>query len=145
VIRIANNITIARTLDDVFQYVADYNNNPHWMPVQSVQPITQGPIGAGTKFKQQFHMMGAEYEMDCMVHEFVPGEKIAFEYVAPVFSWKGIVLFAPNSAGTHLKTHGDVELSGTLRVAEPIVAPKVRKLISNTAPKLKQILESPKQ
>lgn len=141
-IRVSNTISIARSLDDVFEYVADYNNNPQWMPVQSVQPLTEGPIRAGTKFKQQFHMMGADYEMDCVIHTFEPRQKISFEYVAPVFKWSGIVLFAPQTDGTDVKAQGNVELSGKLRLAESIVAPKVRNLINNTAPKLKQVLES---
>lgn len=141
-IRVSNTITIARSLDDVFQYVADYNNNPNWMPVQSVQPITDGPIRAGTKFKQQFHMMGSDYEMDCLIREIEHGKKISFEYVAPVFKWAGVVLFAPNAAGTHVKAQGNVELSGSLRLTETLIAPKVRNLINNTAPKLKQVLES---
>ncbi|MCG3142231.1 MAG: hypothetical protein HDKAJFGB_03639 [Anaerolineae bacterium] len=141
-IRVSNGIIIARTLDDVFQYVADYNNNPYWMPVQSVQPVTVGPIQTGTKFKQQFQLMGSAYEMDCLIREFEPGKKITFEYVAPVFIWNGMVLFKPNGAGTHVQAQGNVTLSGTLRLTETLVAPKVRNLINNTAPKLKQVLES---
>ena len=141
-IRVSNGIIIARSLDDVFQYVADYNNNPTWMPVQSVRPVTDGPIGVGTKFKQQFHMMGSEYEMDCVIRAFEHGRKISFEYVAPVFTWSGMVLFKPNGAGTHVQAQGNVELSGTLRLTETLIAPKVRNLINNTAPKLKQVLES---
>ncbi len=141
-IRVSNGIIIARSLDEVFQYVADYNNNPAWMPVQSVQPITVGPVQTGTKFKQQFHMMGSEYEMDCVIRELEPGKKIAFEYVAPVFAWSGMVLFKPNGAGTHVQAQGNVALSGSLRLTETLIAPKVRNLINNTAPKLKQVLES---
>ena len=141
-IRVSNGIIIARTLDDVFQYVADYNNNPMWMPVTGVQAVTDGPIRTGTKFKQQFHMMGSDYEMDCVIHQFETGRKISFEYVAPVFTWSGMVLFKPNGAGTHVQAQGNVTLSGTLRLTEALVAPKVRNLINNTAPKLKQVLES---
>jgi len=142
VIHVSNTIAIARSLDEVFTYVADYNNNPTWMPVLRVQTLTDGPIRAGTKFKQRFLMMGSEYEMDCLIRELERGNKISFEYIAPVFAWRGMVLFKPNGAGTQVQAQGKVELSGTLRLTETLVAPKVRTLINNTAPKLKQVLES---
>lgn len=141
-IRVSNAITIARSLEDVFQYVSDYNNNPSWMPVQSVQPVTDGPIRAGTRYKQQFQMMGSAYEMDCLIRAVEPGRKISFEYVAPVFIWTGMVLFKPNDMGTHVQAQGNIELNGKLRLTESLIAPKVRILINNTAPKLKQVLES---
>jgi uncharacterized membrane protein len=142
VIQISNSIEIARPVLQVFHFVADFENNPQWMPVRSVQRLGNGPIGAGTRFKQQFHLLGANYEMDCVITAFEPDQKIAFEYDAPVFVWRGNYLFEPTPQGTRVSAKGNVALSGPLKMTETMFAPKIRKLINDTAPKLKQILES---
>lgn len=141
-IQISNSIEIARPALQVFEYVANFENNPNWMPVQSVQRVSPGAIARGTQFKQQFHLMGANYEMECVITGFEPHQKITFEYKAPVFQWRGMYLFEVTSAGTRLAAKGNIALNGALKMGEPMFAPKIRKLINDTAPKLKQILES---
>jgi carbon monoxide dehydrogenase subunit G len=142
VIQISNSIEIARPVLQVFNYVANVENNPNWMPVQSVQRISQGATAKGTHFKQQFHLLGANYEMDCVITAFEANKKISFEYDAPVFKWRGDYLFVETPKGTRLSAKGNITLGGPLKMAETMFAPKIRKLINDTAPKLKQILES---
>ncbi|MBI4670193.1 MAG: SRPBCC family protein [Chloroflexi bacterium] len=141
-IQISNNIEIVRPVLQVFTYVATVENNPHWMPVQSVQRLSAGALKPGFRYKQQFRLLGAEYEMDCVVTAFEPHKKISFEYDAPVFRWRGHYLFDDTPKGTRLSAKGDITLGGPLKMAETMFAPKIRKLINDTAPKLKQILES---
>ena len=142
-IQVSNSIEIVRPILHVFDYVANVENNPHWMPVQSVQRLDRGPIGQGTRFKQQFHMLGNQYEMDCLITLFEREQEISFEYIAPVFQWRGSYFFQPTKSGTtHLAAKGNIALSGPMRLGESMFAPKICKLINDTAPKLKHILES---
>lgn len=141
-IQISNSIEIMRPVEQVFIYVAELENNPRWMPVQSVQRLSDGALKKGFRYKQQFRLMGAEYEMDCVVTAFELHKKIAFEYDAPVFVWRGHYLFDDLPNGTRLSAKGNITLGGPLKIGEPMFAPKIRKLINDTAPKLKQILES---
>ncbi|TAH50997.1 MAG: hypothetical protein EYC68_12245 [Chloroflexota bacterium] len=141
-IQISNHIDIARPVAQVFQFVANVENNPQWMPVQSTQKISDGPVGTGTKFKQQFVLMGAKYEMDGVITAFEPNQKISYQYNAPVFTWRGDMLFEPTPNGTRLSAKGIISLSGPMKMMETVFAPKIRKLINDTAPNLKKILES---
>lgn len=142
-IQISNSIEIARPHPQVFEFVADVNNNPKWMPVQTVQKLSEGAAGVGTKFKQQFFLMGATYELVGLLTEFDPHQKIAFAYDSPVFIWRGNYLFEPTVNGnTRLSAKGNVTLLGSLKMMETMFAPKIRKLINDTAPNLKKILES---
>jgi uncharacterized protein YndB with AHSA1/START domain len=142
VIPISNNIEIVRPVVQVFDYVANFENNPNWMPVQGVSKTTDGEIGIGTRFKQQIHLLGANYELSCLITAFEPNQKISFEYDAPVFMWRGDYLFEPTASGTRLAAKGTIELGGPLKMTETMFAPKIRKLINDTAPKLKRLLES---
>lgn len=140
-IQISNSIEIARPVAQVFLYVAEVQNNPQWMPVQSVKRISEGPISRGTKFKQQFLLMGNQYELEGLITEFQPHEKIAFVYDSPVFVWRGSYLFQPAPLGARMSAKGVVTLTGPLKMMETMFAPKIRKLINDTAPNLKTILE----
>ncbi len=141
-IPISNSIEIACAVVQVFEFVAEPDNNPRWMPVQSVQKISAGAVGKGTKFKQQFFLMGAYYELTGVLTEFEPHQKIAFAYDSPVFVWKGGYWFEPTPKGTRMSAKGNVTLTGPMLMMETMFAPKIRKLINDTAPNLKKILES---
>lgn len=141
-IQIANKIEIARPVEHVFEFIAEVNNNPQWMPVQGVQKMTAGTVGAGTKFKQQFFLMGANYDLDGTIVAFELYRKIAVAYDSSVFEWRGEYLFEPTTNGTRLAARGNVLLIGPYKLMENMFAPKIRKLINDTAPNLKKILES---
>src|SRR5262245_62151123 len=139
-IPISNHIEIARPVGRVFEYVADVRNNPQWMPVQQVHAISGGEIHAGTTFKQKFSLSGTVYELDGKITAYEPNTTIAFLYEAPVFTWRGNYHFEPTTGGTRLSARGHITLSGKLRMMESMFAPKIRKLINDTAPNLKNIL-----
>lgn len=141
-IQISNSIEIALPVAQVFEFVADVDNNPKWMPVQSVQKVGNGPVGVGTQFKQQFILMGTNYNLDGVITAFEPNKKISFSYVAPIFTWRGDYLFEPTPVGTRVSARGNVNLTGFLKMMETNFAPKIRRLINDTSPKLKKILES---
>lgn len=141
-ILISNSIEIARPVLQVFSFIADVDNNPQWMPVQGVQKLSNGAAGVGTRFRQQFFLMGANYEMVGVITAFDPDKKISFDFDAPVFTWRGDYLFEPTVSGTRLSARGNVNLIGPMKMMETMFAPKIRMLINDTAPQLKKILES---
>ncbi|MCC7161397.1 MAG: SRPBCC family protein [Anaerolineae bacterium] len=141
-IQISNSIEIVLPVTQVFEFVADVENNPRWMPVQSVQRLGNGPMGVGTQFKQQFVLMDTRYNLDGVITGFEPHKQISFSYVAPIFTWRGAYIFEITPAGTRMSARGNVNLTGLLKMMEINFAPKIRRLINDTSPKLKMILES---
>jgi uncharacterized protein YndB with AHSA1/START domain len=139
---ISNTIEIRRPVLQVFEFVADVNNNPQWMPVRGVTRLTDGAVGVGTKFKQEFLLMGSNYDLEGVITAFEENRKIGFSYDSPVFTWRGSYLFEPFATGTRLAAKGNVNLTGPMKMMETMFAPKIRKLIGDTAPNLKKILES---
>ena len=141
-IQISNTIEVNRPVTQVFEYIADVNNNPLWMPVQGVQKISQGAAAESFQFKQQFLLMGAQYDLNGVFTKFEPDKKISFVFDSPVFTWRGDYLFEPTPNGTRLATVGNVILTGPMKMMETMFAPKIRKLVNDAAPNLKKILES---
>lgn len=141
-IQVANSIEIRRPVSQVFAFVADYRNNPRWMPIESVTAISNGPVGVGTAYKGRFFLFGAYYDLDCKITAFEPDISIVFTAESPVFRWRGNYAFQPSDTGTRLSAQGTVELRGPMRVTETMFAPKIRQLVMDTAPNLKRILEN---
>jgi uncharacterized protein YndB with AHSA1/START domain len=141
-IAISNNIEIRRPLAQVFAFVAEVDNNPQWMPVHSVQKLSNPGVGAGTRFQQPFTFMGTNYILDGLITGFEPEKKISFQYDSPIFTWAGVYVFEPTAQGTRLEARGTVTLLGPLKMMETMFAPRIRKLINDTSPQLKKILES---
>jgi hypothetical protein len=56
---IENTVEIERTPDVVFDYLVDLRNELKWNPdVQSMEKITEGPIGVGTQFRAKWKQSG---------------------------------------------------------------------------------------
>jgi hypothetical protein len=53
---IENKVEIARPIEEVFDFAADMRNELKWNPdVESMEKITEGPVGLGTRFKAKWH------------------------------------------------------------------------------------------
>ncbi len=50
--------------------------------------------------------------------------------------------FAPADGGTKVDTHMEMEASGFMKVAEPVIATNLRQQFDSQEKKLKEILES---
>lgn len=63
-VHIEGEITINRPVEDVFDCVSDERNEPRYNPrLQRVEQTTDGPIGAGTRFRATTTTMGRPAEM----------------------------------------------------------------------------------
>ena len=52
---IENVIEIARTPEDVFDYLSDMGNEVRWNPdCVSMEQLTDGPVGVGTRFRAKW-------------------------------------------------------------------------------------------
>ena len=52
---IENTIEIARTPEDVFDYLSDLGNEAHWNPdCVMIEQLTDGPVGVGTRFRAKW-------------------------------------------------------------------------------------------
>ena len=98
---ILKTINIAAPLDDVFAYLTDWENFPHWMKhvreVRSSGP--QGDVGERTHWKVD-GPAGTSVAWDAVTTRFVPNELVAWKSVdgAPVRQ-VGRIRLAPNERG----------------------------------------------
>ncbi len=52
---ISNSVTIRCTQEEAFDYLSDNRNELEWNPgIESIEKITDGPVGLGTRFKAKW-------------------------------------------------------------------------------------------
>jgi len=62
--RIEGEIVINRPVDEVFDFVADARNEPLYNPrMLRAEKLTPGPIGLGTRFRDEIKSMGRPAEI----------------------------------------------------------------------------------
>src|SRR6185369_10250036 len=94
---------IDKPVKDVFAFVTDPNNMPKWnSAVVSMQQITPGAVGMGTKFKSVGEMLGRHIEGEMQVVAFEPDSKYGFQMNARPMQVNVILSFKTVGTGTKL-------------------------------------------
>jgi uncharacterized protein YndB with AHSA1/START domain len=136
---IENDIDIDRPVVQVFAYCSDHTNEREWNPkMRFVKKLTDGPIGAGTR-----------YEM-----EFVPGRPMVGECVRfdPPHTWEvagrvfgmDVVLggtVTPTDHGAHLKLRTEFRAGGLLVLALPLLKRQMKSALDHDIQNVKTIVE----
>jgi carbon monoxide dehydrogenase subunit G len=142
-IRIAQNVDIHCSLEEVFAFVADPRNDTHWTPaVEEVHKTSEGPLGAGTMFEAVFRLLGRRFVATFKIAEYEPNRKVVLEppTSGPVqLTGTRSVEAAPG--GTRLTITLEGQTGGFFRVAEPIFARLASRQLKANLDDLKGFLE----
>lgn len=101
-------IDVARPVPEVFAYVTDPAMLPDWQGSDGVEPLTPGPVGPGSRFREVRTVLGRRLESITEVTLYEPDRGFGIRIVsgpAPVDDrWS----FAPIPGGTrvHFSTMG---------------------------------------
>ena len=115
-------ILIDRAVDVVFDTVADERNEPLYNPAMvSAEKLTEGPIGAGTRFKAVHASRRRPIEM---IVEFTDYDRPRHLASATTMSWgevRGELTFHAVPAGTRMQWTWDIRPRGVAKLATPLV------------------------
>jgi uncharacterized protein YndB with AHSA1/START domain len=133
-------VDIARSAEDVFAYCTDPGHEPEWNPeLAAVEKLTDGPIGAGTRYRMQFRSGVGESIV----------EYVAFE---PPRSWASTSTSArldvrfegeviPGSEGTRLRFRAELLPHGALRLLAPAARRVLRGRWERDLTSIRSVLE----
>jgi hypothetical protein len=114
---IENSVEIARSSEDVFDYLVDLRNELEWNPdAQSMEKIT-GPIGLGTKFLAKWKQSKL-VEVECV--KFDRPNSWGYHNGGPLEVDFGVTV-TPTPGGSLLSARFDARPRGALRVFFPIL------------------------
>jgi carbon monoxide dehydrogenase subunit G len=133
---------IDRPVKDVFAFVANLNNMSKWnAAVVSLQQLTPGPVGVGTKFKSVGEMMGRRIEGEVQVTAYEPDTRTGFQMQAGPVQVNVTIAFKPVGTGTKVSLNAQGNPGGLFKLAEPVMAGRIKSLMEENLARLKSVLE----
>ena len=77
-IKIENSIVINRPVDEIFEFMANAENNPQWQSgTQEAVKTSEGPIGVGTTFTSVSQLLGKRLESVVEYTTYEPNKRLA--------------------------------------------------------------------
>lgn len=136
-------ILIERPVEEVFDFVANQENEPRYNPEMRVATkTTEGPIGVGTSFHAELTGRGRLVPMTIRVTGFERPHRIREQVEMQAMDLTGGLDFEPTHGGTRMRWHWDLRPEGFLRFMGPLVAIMGRRQERRIWTGLKRLLES---
>jgi uncharacterized protein YndB with AHSA1/START domain len=141
-VRFSNSVVIRRSPGEVFAFLADPANVPKWnAAITSTRPLSQGPLGVGTRLAQTRSIPRPAIE-ELEVTEFVPDRRMVLQGdVGPLTGTLSYEIEVVPE-GTRLTNTADLTGRGPLLVLSPLATGRVREAVATNLENLRQLLES---
>jgi carbon monoxide dehydrogenase subunit G len=135
-------ILIDKPVMDVFAFVANPNNMSKWnTAVVSLEQVTPGDVGVGTKFKSTGEMMGRRIEGEMQVTAYEPDTKCGFQVDAGPMQVTMTMTFKTVGTGTKVSLNAQGNPAGFFKLAEGVMAGRVKSMMEENLARLKTQLE----
>lgn len=133
---------IDRPQKDVFAFVANPNNMSKWnSAVVGLEQITPGAVSAGTKFKSIGEMMGRRIEGEMQITAYEPDTKCGFQINAGPMQVNITLSFKTVGTGTKINLNAQGNPGGLFKLAEGVLAGRVKSMMEENLARLKDALE----
>ena len=142
-VEVQGEILIDRRPEDVFDFVADEENEPQYNPqMRSAKKLTEGPIGVGTSFRAEMIGRGRVVPMTIQFTEFDRPRRLEERVQMRAMDLTGGLTFEPVDGTTRMRWSWNLEPHGVLRFMGPVVAAMGRRQERRIWTSLKQRLEA---
>ena len=136
---IENSVVIERPIDEVFDFAADMRNELKWNPdVESMEKVTEGPVGLGTRFNAKWHT-SPPLTTECT--HFDRPRSFSYHNGGPIEVELKITL-EPTPRGTSLTSRFGATPHGFFRLIFPVFLIILRRQEKANLVNLKRVLET---
>jgi uncharacterized protein YndB with AHSA1/START domain len=143
IIQFETGIQIDRPIEQVFAFVADPANLPHWQPqIVEVRPLAGEELGPGSTFAVVGEMLGRRMEGSMEILEFEPPNRLVHRIDAGPMTVQAAFSLEPIATGTDLILSVRGEPSGILKWAAGPLEKQVRKQMEANLAALKATMEA---
>lgn len=125
---------VHRPVEEVFDYVADLSNEPEWNPDASkVVRKTDGPIGVGTTWEEDFARVG---HYVTRIDRYERPTSVSFDARNPrTDAYVAFTFAAAHGDAADVSCEVTLTMHGFMRVLEPLLAPMIRRQIETARPR----------
>ena len=137
-------ITVDRTVEDCFRYVADFRTAPEWdaTAVRSIK-TTKGPVAAGSRFLVDCRVGPTTLRLEYEVIEYEPWSSLVLVARGALFDARDTITFTQCEEGTHISYTADFTYRWGLSRLESGLETGMRKMGAESLAGLKAALEQP--
>jgi uncharacterized protein YndB with AHSA1/START domain len=140
VITAAQEVTIARSQPEVFDYVVDSNNLLDWnsAALSCETSVAPDQVGRGSRFRGSFKGYG---DVDVEITEFDRPHRFTMVSATKAGRFSHTITLAQTPGGTRLEQGASLEPKGLSRLMAPIVGSMIRRQFRRDNARLKAVLE----
>lgn len=145
-LEIEHSVVINRPVEQVWNYLTDFENTPSWdIGVLETRQTSEGPAGLGTTFQNIGPFLGRNAVREYRVTEYIPNKKVAVRLTNPdkfIQQAEVAYTFEPAKNGTDLTFKGGIEFRGLFKLLQPILLQRAKKDGQGDLENLKRLLET---
>ena len=137
-----NTVTIHRPAEEVFAFLADFENIPAWnYAIEDTSKTSAGPVGVGTRYRQTRTIPSRSTE-SFEVTVFQPARRLAIH--GQIGPFQATISYQLEAAADATTLVNNVELDTSqakLRLLAPLATPRIKAAVAQNLGKLKLLLE----
>ena len=135
-----NTVIIRRPVEEVFSFLADFENVPRWnYAIVETTKVSPGPVGVGTTYRQT-RSVPRRSEEGFEVTAFEPPRRLEVQGQIGPFRARISYLLEPTGSGTRLRNAVDLGSSGLSTIVALPVTSRVKHAVAANLDTLKQLL-----
>ena len=133
-------ISIRRTPQEVFDFLADFENNPGWQKgMKSCRFVTEPPLRVGSRYEQEASFLGRKIRSLFEVVELEPGRSITITTIESSFPITVTRSVEPDGeGGSRVRAEISGDATGFFRIARPLLARMVQRSVDRDYRVLKE-------
>ncbi|MDP5070203.1 MAG: SDR family NAD(P)-dependent oxidoreductase [Congregibacter sp.] len=107
-ISLKETIRVARSIDECFDYAADFSTTPEWDATAfKAKKLSAGPVGLGSRFAVRCRLPLGSIELLYTITEFEPSSLVTLQADSWLFSAVDTISFERDGAQTRIDYHAD--------------------------------------
>ncbi len=141
--RLQETIEVARSMEEAFDYVADFSTTADWDPgIAEARRVGDGAVGVGSRFEVVADFNGRRLPLVYEIVEYERPERVVLVGRGANFEGRDEIRFA-REGDSHVRIDylADIELKGLARLAEPFMGGRFDKMGKAAVRGLKTALE----
>ena len=137
------NVVIKAPADKVFDFIANFENNPRWQSgMQEAYFTSEGPLRVGSTYAQVARFLGRRVESTFEVLAYEPGRMVKATSTSGSFPITFTRQVEPLAEGTRVTAVITGEAQGFFKIAGPLLRWMAQKSVTADYQNLKKILEA---
>jgi len=123
-LEVSGNVVVHKPIQEVFDLFADLEKSHEYSrPVIERTKLTEGPVGAGTRYSARDQWPGRQVEFTVEITEYKSPDLIAASWTSPMAGGWRAEFTEADSSGTRLDFHASMKPSGIMGLLSPILRP----------------------